>query len=60
MGKVTVLSSRICEHHELALSLAARLTPRQAVMLTTRNAARLLNLSDRGTIAPGPLTNGEH
>ncbi|AQS89330.1 amidohydrolase family protein [Neoasaia chiangmaiensis] len=41
------------EHRELALTVAAGLTPMQAITLATGNAAALLQLSDRGLIAPG-------
>ncbi|CUW48078.1 amidohydrolase family protein [Novacetimonas hansenii] len=41
------------EHRELYLSVAAGLTPLQAISLATGNAAALLHLSDRGLIAPG-------
>ncbi|PYD47378.1 amidohydrolase family protein [Novacetimonas pomaceti] len=41
------------EHRELYLSVAAGLTPLQAISLATGNAAALLQLPDRGTIAPG-------
>jgi imidazolonepropionase-like amidohydrolase len=43
----------IAEHRELALSVTAGLKPMQAITLATRDAAALLHLSDRGTIAPG-------
>ncbi|MFT9375858.1 amidohydrolase family protein [Komagataeibacter saccharivorans] len=45
------------EHRELRLSVMAGLTPLQAVALATSNAARLMQLSDRGTIAPGQLAD---
>ncbi|WBO21312.1 amidohydrolase family protein [Sphingomonas abietis] len=43
----------IAEHRELALSVQAGLSPLQAITLATRNAAALLELRDRGVIAPG-------
>jgi len=41
------------EHRELALTVAAGLTPLQAITLATGNAAALLGLPDRGVIAMG-------
>lgn len=41
------------EHRELFLTVQAGLTPLQAITLATGNAAALMNLSDRGVIAPG-------
>jgi imidazolonepropionase-like amidohydrolase len=41
------------EHHELELMVRAGLTPMQAITATTGSNAKLLNLSDRGTIAVG-------
>jgi imidazolonepropionase-like amidohydrolase len=43
----------VAEHRELKLIVDAGLTPLQAIALATGNAARLLKLDDRGTIAPG-------
>ena len=45
------------EHRELRLSIMAGLTPLQAITLATGDAARLMQLSDRGTIAPGQLAD---
>ncbi|MFT8711004.1 amidohydrolase family protein [Komagataeibacter rhaeticus] len=45
------------EHRELRLSIMAGLTPLQAITLATGDAARLMKLSDRGTIAPGQLAD---
>jgi len=41
------------EHRELRLLVDAGLTPLEALRLATSQAAALLNLSDRGVIAPG-------
>ncbi|WP_049620746.1 amidohydrolase family protein [Frateuria defendens] len=41
------------EHRELHLITEAGLTPLQAISLATRDAAALLKLDDRGTLAPG-------
>ena len=45
------------EHRELRLSVMAGLTPLQAITLATGSAAHLMQLSDRGTIAPGQLAD---
>ena len=41
------------EHRELFLMVQAGLKPMQAITLATRNAAALLQLTDRGTLAAG-------
>ncbi|MFY2561172.1 amidohydrolase family protein [Corallococcus terminator] len=41
------------EHHELELMVQAGLTPLEALTHATRDAARLLKLQDRGTLAAG-------
>lgn len=41
------------EHRELALMVDAGLTPVQAITVATRDAARLLNLDDRGVVETG-------
>ncbi len=41
------------EHHELELMVEAGLTPMQAITAATGENAKLLHLSDRGTIAVG-------
>lgn len=43
----------VAEHRELTLMVRAGLTPMQALTIATRNAAALMHLSDRGTIAAG-------
>lgn len=43
----------VAEHRELALTVQAGLTPLQAITIATRDAAALLQLDDRGVIAPG-------
>jgi imidazolonepropionase-like amidohydrolase len=43
----------IAEHRELMLMVQAGLTPLQAITVATRDAAKLLELTDRGVIAPG-------
>lgn len=44
-------------HHELALLVAAGLTPAQALLAATRDAARLAGADDLGTIAPGTFAD---
>jgi len=41
------------EHRELRLMVEAGLTPMEAIRVATSQAAALLNLQDRGVIAPG-------
>ncbi len=41
------------EHMELGLMVGAGLTPQQALLAATRDAARCLGLDDRGTLEPG-------
>ncbi|MDG6095394.1 amidohydrolase family protein [Acetobacter sp. AN02] len=43
----------VAEHRELDLTVQAGLTPSEAIHIATGNAAALLDLSDRGVIAPG-------
>jgi imidazolonepropionase-like amidohydrolase len=43
----------VAEHRELALMVRAGLTPMQALTIATRDAAALMHLDDRGTIAAG-------
>lgn len=43
----------IAEHRELVLMVEAGLTPLQSITIATSNAAKLLNLNDRGAIAAG-------
>ena len=43
----------VAEHRELALMVQAGLTPTQALSLATREAAKLLQLNDRGTLEKG-------
>ncbi|WP_068079440.1 amidohydrolase family protein [Novosphingobium rosa] len=43
----------IAEQRELVLMVQAGLTPLQAITVATRDAAALLDLTDRGMIAPG-------
>lgn len=45
------------EHRELRLLTEAGLTPLQALHCATENAAALLGLHDRGTLAPGKLAD---
>jgi amidohydrolase family protein len=42
-------------HHELELLVEAGLTPLDAIMVATQNAARFVGATDWGTIAPGKL-----
>lgn len=43
----------VAEHRELALMVQAGLTPLQALHIATQEAALLLDLHDRGVVAPG-------
>ncbi|PTQ08245.1 amidohydrolase [Sphingomonas oleivorans] len=52
-GATPLRIAGIAEHRELALMVEAGLTPMQALAIATADAARLLNLNDRGTIEPG-------
>ncbi|PZU07750.1 amidohydrolase family protein [Sphingomonas sp.] len=52
-GATPVRVPGVAEHRELALTVQAGLTPMQAIVLATRDAAAMLKLTDRGTIAPG-------
>lgn len=52
-GAAPVRIPGFAEHRELRLLVQAGLTPLQALTLATSQAAALLNLSDRGVIAPG-------
>lgn len=44
-------------HHELELLVAAGLTPLEAIMVATNNAARFIGASDWGTVTAGKLAN---
>ncbi len=45
-------------HQELAMMVATGLTPMQALMSATKNAAELIGVADRvGTVEPGKLAN---
>ena len=52
-GATPVRVPGVAEHRELALLVQAGLTPLQAITIATRQAASLLELSDRGVIEPG-------
>lgn len=52
-GAAPVRIPGFAEHRELRLLVEAGLTPLQALTLATSQAAALLNLPDRGVIAPG-------
>jgi imidazolonepropionase-like amidohydrolase len=56
-GAVPLRIAGFAEHHELKLLVGAGLTPLQAILTATRNAADLLALPDRGVIAPGKLAD---
>jgi len=43
----------VAEHRELALMVEAGLTPLEAIRIATANSAALLELEDRGRLAPG-------
>jgi imidazolonepropionase-like amidohydrolase len=47
----------VAEHLELALMVEAGLTPMQAIVNATSNAAALLKLDDRGVLASGKLAD---
>jgi imidazolonepropionase-like amidohydrolase len=47
----------VAEHLELALMVEAGLTPMQAIVNATANAAGLLKLDDRGVLASGKLAD---
>jgi imidazolonepropionase-like amidohydrolase len=44
-------------HHELELLVESGLTPLEAISSATRNAARLVNASDWGSLEPGKLAD---
>ncbi|WP_260928337.1 amidohydrolase family protein [Novosphingobium sp. 9] len=52
-GAVPLRVPGVEEHRELVLLVQAGLTPLQAITIATRDAAALMELPDRGTIAPG-------
>ena len=56
-GAVPVRIPGFAEHRELELLVAAGLTPLQAINLATGKAAALLQLNDRGVLAPGKLAD---
>jgi imidazolonepropionase-like amidohydrolase len=45
------------EHRELALMVEAGISPLEAITIATSRAAALLNLEDRGVLAPGKLAD---
>jgi imidazolonepropionase-like amidohydrolase len=56
-GATPLRIAGFAEHHELVLLVKAGLTPLQAIGTATKNAAALLDLSDRGVIEPGKLAD---
>lgn len=52
-GATPLRIAGIAEHRELALMVEAGFTPMQAITTATRDAAKLLQLEDRGVLAPG-------
>lgn len=52
-GATPLRIAGFAEHRELELLVAAGLTPLQAIGTATKDAAALLKLDDRGTVAPG-------
>jgi len=56
-GATPLRIAGFAEHRELLLLTEAGLTPLQAIQTATKNAAALLHLDDRGTIAPGKLAD---
>ena len=44
-------------HHELELLVESGLTPLEAISSATRNASRLVNASDWGTLDPGKVAD---
>ncbi len=56
-GATPLRIAGFAEHRELKLLTDCGLTPLQAIQTATQNAAALLHLDDRGTIAPGKLAD---
>ena len=56
-GAFPVRIPGFAEHRELELLVASGLTPPQAINLATAKAAALLQLNDRGVLAPGKLAD---
>jgi imidazolonepropionase-like amidohydrolase len=56
-GATPLRIAGFAEHRELRLLTEAGLTPLQAIGIATKNAAALLELHDRGRIAPGLLAD---
>ncbi len=56
-GAMPLRIAGFAEHRELLLLTQAGLTPLQAIETATKNAAALLDLHDRGVIAPGKLAD---
>jgi imidazolonepropionase-like amidohydrolase len=56
-GATPLRIAGFAEHHELSLMVRAGLTPVDAIHIATQQAALLLDIHDRGTIAPGQLAD---
>jgi imidazolonepropionase-like amidohydrolase len=56
-GATPLRIAGFAEHRELQLMVDSGLTPLQAITIATANAAKLMNLEDRGTLAPGKLAD---
>ncbi len=56
-GATPLRIAGFAEHRELELLVASGLTPLQAIGTATKNAAALVQLSDRGTVEPGKLAD---
>ncbi|MCC7253137.1 amidohydrolase family protein [Hyphomicrobium sp.] len=52
-GATPLRVAGVAEHRELALMVEAGLTPADALIVATANTAKLLELSDRGTLEAG-------
>lgn len=56
-GATPLRIAGFAEHRELELLVASGLTPLQAIGTATKNAAALVQLSDRGTVEPGKVAD---
>jgi imidazolonepropionase-like amidohydrolase len=56
-GAIPIRIPGFAEHHELQLMVESGLSPLQALVCATRNAADLIGLTDRGVLEPGKLAD---